>query len=181
MIEEPILIRTYTGKIVNILDVKVEDIDIEDLAHSMSNICRYTGHSTFYYADALHSVYVSQKCEPPYRLHGLLHDTSGCFLGDMHGPLKHSKHMKWYYQHEKNKIMPVIAQAFGIVYTKEIDIHVKERDNRVFATEVSQVVTRPWPVEYEPYPDLKIKALSPLKAKQVFLTEFYKLKGELNA
>jgi uncharacterized protein len=178
---EPILIRTYTGKIVNILDVKVEDVDIEDIAHSMSNICRYTGHSIYFYPDALHSVYVSRKCDKKYKMHGLLHDASGCFLGDMHGPLKHSPAMKWYCKTEKEKIMPVIAQAFGIEYTKEVDIHVKERDNRVFATEVGQVMTCPWPVEYVPYPDLKIKALSPLKAKQVFLTEFYKLKGELNA
>jgi hypothetical protein len=50
------MIRTYSGRMVNPLDLKPDDIDIIDIAHSLSNICRYGGHGLFNYSVAQHSV-----------------------------------------------------------------------------------------------------------------------------
>lgn len=42
-------IQTYTGKRFPLLFPQIEDVCIEDIAHALSNLCRYTGHSTEFY------------------------------------------------------------------------------------------------------------------------------------
>lgn len=42
-------IQTYTGKKFYPLDPRPEDICIEDIAHALSNTCRYNGHSRTFY------------------------------------------------------------------------------------------------------------------------------------
>lgn len=172
---EKILIHTYTGRVIDLNNVQVSDIDIEDIAHSLSNTCRYTGHPKEYFSNAEHSVNVSLVCDPDIQIHGLLHDAAEYLVGDMHSPLKHSSEMKSYVDREKNKIMPVIAKAFKIDYTDEVSARIKTCDNRMLATEVGQLMNGKWNLKHEPYPKFKIKALSPLKAKQAFLNQYYKL------
>jgi hypothetical protein len=41
-------IQTFTCKKFYPLRPKIEDICIEDIAHALSNICRFTGHCQFY-------------------------------------------------------------------------------------------------------------------------------------
>jgi hypothetical protein len=45
----PQFILTYTGKLVYPLSPRHEDLEIEDIAHALSNICRFTGHSREHY------------------------------------------------------------------------------------------------------------------------------------
>lgn len=37
-------LRTYTGKRFYPLDPRIEEIDIEDIAHALSMLCRFGGH-----------------------------------------------------------------------------------------------------------------------------------------
>lgn len=80
-------ILTYTGKLFTPYNPISDDIDIKDIAHGLSNICRFGGHSNNFYSVAQHSIIVSYNCGVD-ALYGLLHDASEAYLGDIPKPLK---------------------------------------------------------------------------------------------
>ena len=71
-------LQTFTGKAFFPLDPRPEEMDIFDIAHALSNLCRYGGHCNKFYSVAEHSVLVSILCRLYYgeqvALQGLLHD-----------------------------------------------------------------------------------------------------------
>lgn len=108
------IIRTYTGKEVNPLDLHVEDICIEDIAHSLSLINRFNGHTIFPISVAQHSVFVSRLCEEQGEgLEGLLHDAAEAYLGDVTKWLKQTPEMKAFRDAE-DSAQTEIANRFGI-------------------------------------------------------------------
>ena len=81
-------ILTYTGKGFNILQPRSDMFDIQDIAHSLSMQCRYTGHCRLFYSVAQHSVYVSYQVPEGIALAALLHDAAEAYTGDVSSPLK---------------------------------------------------------------------------------------------
>jgi 5'-deoxynucleotidase YfbR-like HD superfamily hydrolase len=163
---------TFTGKKFHPLDPQPEDICIEDIAHALSNICRFGGHCRQFYSVAQHSVIVSQICTQA-TFQGLMHDATEYALGDMVRPLKIS--MPDYCAAE-DKLWLVIADVFGInsVFHPEV----KRADNTALMTERRDICTQtdhPWRLqeEYPPLPD-KIIPLSPLESEKLFMKHFYK-------
>lgn len=77
------VIRTFTGKIINPFELSESDIDIEDIAHSLSLINRFNGHTRFPMNVAQHSLAVSKLCHPKFALQGLLHDAAEAYTGDV--------------------------------------------------------------------------------------------------
>lgn len=69
-------------------DPRPEDVHIEDIAHALSQICRYGGHSPRFYSVAEHSFHVSHLVPPEDALHALLHDAAEAYCGDIVRPLK---------------------------------------------------------------------------------------------
>lgn len=71
-------------------------VSINDIAHSLSQLCRWTGHTREIYTVAEHSLRVCSQVflnSPPekrveWALWGLLHDASEAYLGDVSSPLK---------------------------------------------------------------------------------------------
>lgn len=47
-------IQTLSGKKFNYLTATVDDIDVEDIATALSNICRFAGHLPEFYSVAQH-------------------------------------------------------------------------------------------------------------------------------
>ena len=89
----PSTIRTYTGAYVDILEPSPRDIDIRDIAHALSMVCRYGGHVNRHYSVAEHSYLVAQHVWRKYgdqklALAALLHDSAEAYLGDMVNPMK---------------------------------------------------------------------------------------------
>ena len=60
-ITKPKYMGVYSGQMIDIFNLKSEQIDIEDIAHSLSNLCRYGGHCLFHYSVAQHSVLCSYE------------------------------------------------------------------------------------------------------------------------
>jgi uncharacterized protein len=104
-------IVTYTGRKVHLLNPTVDEISIYDIAKALSQICRYTGHTTAFYSVAQHCCYVSQLVPRAERLWGLLHDATEAYLGDVNSPLKS---LLPNYQHLEENMMHVIAHKFGL-------------------------------------------------------------------
>lgn len=111
-------IQTYTGRQVFPLDLKIEDVDIRDLAHSLSCQGRFTGHTRMLYNTAEHSVHVSRLIawlggNPAEQLYGLIHDGGEAYLADISRPVKHHPDMHYYREREK-LAASVVAQSFGL-------------------------------------------------------------------
>lgn len=85
---------TYTGKKINILKMKISDIDIRDMAHHLSLECRFGGATPKMDSVAQHSVLVSMHIErfggsTEESLWGLLHDGAETYLCDMGKGIKY--------------------------------------------------------------------------------------------
>ena len=61
---------------------------IEDIAASLSKICRFTGHVRRFLSVAEHCVNASRIVAPRFALEALLHDAREAFIGDVSSPLK---------------------------------------------------------------------------------------------
>src|SRR5690349_636686 len=103
--------QTFTGRQFYPLDPRLDEIDPLDIAHALSMICRYGGHTKHFYSVAEHCLLMSHAVAPEYALWALLHDATEAYVGDMVRPLKH--HMPDYRQIEDN-LMEVIAERFGL-------------------------------------------------------------------
>jgi hypothetical protein len=86
-------VETFSGRYVDTRDPQVSTIDLGDIAHALSHICRYGGHCSTFYSVAEHAVCVSKRLERRghgvgVQLAGLHHDDTEAYLGDIPRPLK---------------------------------------------------------------------------------------------
>ena len=164
-------IVTHTKRKFYPLDPQPKDICILDIAHALSNICRFTGHCSKFYSVAQHSILVSENVSIKDALWGLLHDASEAYISDVSSPIKKQPEFKQYREIEKN-IMIAIASAFCL--PTEIPNNVKEKDLLLLRTEARDLglITPEWDI-YNMSPLKKtIAPLTPEAAKQRFLDRF---------
>lgn len=83
-------IETSIGREFHLL-AEYPGFNIAEIAHALSNTCRYGGHCSQFYSVAEHSVLVSEiaetlkLCDP---FEALMHDASEAYLCDIPGPWK---------------------------------------------------------------------------------------------
>lgn len=167
-------IQTFTGKSFFPLSPNLEDICIEDIAHALSLICRFNGHSLEFYSVAQHCILVSQYCSEKNKLAGLLHDASEAYICDIPRPLKHTDDFARY-----RRIESLLQSSIYYKYQlTNLDIkEVKDVDLKMLATEKRDLMApsqKDWSWLPEPYPE-KITPLSPKEAEELFLKTFFKL------
>lgn len=156
-----------------------EDVYVEDIAHSLSQLCRFSGHINCFYSVAEHSVRVSHLCNPEDALEGLLHDGSEAYCVDVPRPLKRAPGMEVYRMYE-DLTGEAIRSRFNLRPEPE---SVKAVDLRMLATEKRDLFREDstWAVnkgEYgEPFPE-KIIPWNQEEAKRRFLMRFSELTGE---
>lgn len=172
-------LETVSGKKFDFINPKNKDIDIEDIAHSLSMQCRFTGHSWKFYSIAEHSINASRMCSPENKLWALLHDASEAYLTDVASPVK--PHLTNYKPMEK-VIMDAICLKFGLPTDMPEEVH--EADMVLLKREafelmhsggtdwvkndVSRVFIKKTP----------ILGYDPVKAKKLFLDKFYEIINE---
>lgn len=81
-------ILTANGTYFDLLAPDTNNIDIEVIAHALSNICRFTGHTMDFYSVAQHSYHASFLVPPEHAMAALLHDAAEAYIGDIATPLK---------------------------------------------------------------------------------------------
>ena len=131
-------ITTYSGIRFWPLLPNPADIRIEDIAHALSNQCRFAGHSREFYSVAEHSVRVSQHCRPEDALWGLLHDASETFLTDVPAPLKELPQFEAYRAAER-RLQRAISTRFGLA--PEQPESVGDADRSILGVEIRDLLT----------------------------------------
>jgi len=131
-------IRTFTGRQFWPLDPRVEDFDINDIAHSLSNQCRFGGAVRKFYSVAEHCVRVSWACSKEDELCGLLHDAHEAYLLDLPRPVRK---MLPEYEVWAKEIDRVLALHLGIPQEKFYTPGVVLADETLLATEARDLMT----------------------------------------
>lgn len=158
-------------------DLRPEDVDITEIAHSLSMLCRFNGHCREFYSVAQHSLLVASVLPPEHALAGLLHDATEAYCGDMIRPIKRA--LPAYRDMEKG-IWYAIASRFGL--PNDLPAAVKEADDRMLVTERRDLLAShpaPWAEEFSkrmPY-DFSIEPLPSALARREFLAMFTRLSG----
>ena len=172
-------IQTYTCQAFDPLRPDPALIRIEDIAHSLANVCRFTGHTRSFYSVAEHSFLVSANVPKEDRFAGLLHDASEAYLCDIAAPVKQHPMFDGYREAEARLQAMILEKFTG---SPELPASVKLADGRMLATEARQVMTPlhpQWAFYAEPYEGLRVMCWSPETAKAVFLETYHELVGGL--
>lgn len=128
----PDKILTYTGIVMNPCKPKESDINIKDIAHCLSYMCRANGHIKHFFSVGQHSIYCfkeAQQRDYPLKLQLalLLHDGSEAYLADITRPVKRSLN---HYLEIENNLQKTIYKKFGISNLNEKEQNlINEIDN----------------------------------------------------
>ena len=156
--------QTFTGRQFWPLDPRPEDVRIEDIAHALSMLCRYGGHSLRFYSVAEHCCILHDYAPPEFKAWALMHDASEAYLVDVPRPLK--PHLTGYKAAERG-VMDAVCARFGL--DVEEPPEVKEIDGRILADEAAQNMRdMPEAWLYDPL-GITLKFWSPDEAEAQFL------------
>lgn len=168
-------IQTYSGRAFYPLAPYPQDVCIEDIAHALSQLCRFGGHCRRFYSVAEHSVLLSRAVVPGFQMWALLHDASEAYVVDVPRPIK--KQLPAYVEAER-RVMAAICARFDL--DPQEPWAVKNADTRILADEAQQLMApppMPWSGECNPL-GVTLEFMSPEEAKRAFLERFETLMQE---
>lgn len=166
------MIALHSGKIVDLDNLRVNDIDIEDIAHSLSMICRFNGHTSEFYSVAQHSILVALISPDDLKLDGLLHDATEMLIGDIIRPIKHL--FKDYIALE-NRLWSTIASRYGL--NDPMDPRIDFADKTALKAELKRFMPNGHEIAnsaFAAYPDISfhIESWNHEVVKTLFLEKF---------
>lgn len=180
---------TSSGVAVNPFAIDQAAISIYDIAHHLSNLCRFNGAVRVFYSVAEHSVRVSRQAErlavkaqrspadaKVVGLYGLLHDASEAYISDVTRPVKATAEFEAYRRIEADLQYRLYAH-FGLI--KPQPSEVTTADDQLLAREFVDLMPTVPEQFIEP-----ATALAPIEspmrqhqAKRAFLVRFDQLTG----
>lgn len=181
-------IRTYSGLRFNYDDIHGSEIRIEDIAHALSNMCRFGGHSKEFYSVAQHSVHVMHHVPDWAKYPALLHDSGEAYTGDIVTPLKGWVAENIYEgmalsstgvtQLEKRICTHVLTSLHpDLMCFEDWEKPVKEADERMLLTEARDLLrggANGFGSELKPYP-MQVIPWPPKVAKVRFLDAYFQV------
>lgn len=177
-------IQTYTGKAFDLLNPAPDMVCIEDIAHHLALINRFTGATAVPYSVAQHSVLCSLVAPAELQLTALLHDAAEAYVTDVSRPLKEAMRRRnggarTMYDDISAGTEFVVGRRFGLDLVN-LDARVKDIDMRMLSTErvhLHHSAPKTWDWNAEPY-DLASWLITPWSwryAEQKFLAQFERL------
>jgi hypothetical protein len=183
-------IQTFTGIQFYPLDPREEDVELDDIAHSLSMIPRYNGHTKKFYSVAEHSILLSNAVAPQHALWALFHDAAEAYLIDVTKPVKSFLFANIHYHGEtssncevvpiktvENRILRVIADKVGLTWPP--DDMVNQADQRIVVDEKNQAYANNigWDHTRGIRPlNIKLHFWSPEEAKKQFLARWAEIR-----
>jgi len=124
-------ITTFTGRKVNPLALKSEDISILDIAHHLATLNRFVGALKRPVSIAQHSVFVSRLLVGTlWEREGLFHDAPETYLGDVSKWVKQSPVMAGYREADQNAwVVICVALHLSVRGTPELNKMIREADD----------------------------------------------------
>ena len=176
---------TYSGKQFDPLQIELNDISMEDIAHALCMICRGGGHLRNFYSVGQHSV----NCANEAKARGLsdrivlaclLHDASEAYISDIIRPVK--EQISEYKVYE-DRIMDKIWEKYGLADLMEEELkEVKQIDDDMLYNELNKMLDGTQNIvapELKSVPDFGRKDV--FKMKKEFLQMAYGLLGDNKA
>lgn len=174
-------ITTFSGRQFFITRATPDDIYIEDIAHGLSNICRYVGQCKEFYSVAEHAVRMAEMAwSPSMKFLALMHDSPEAYLNDLSSLIKDCLPV---YKEMEGYLHNVIFDKYGIKHCPLMNFDadsVKALDGMIRTPEVLSLFTAHdgWHLEDCVYG--RIRPWSNKKAERRFLKMFKKLYKEVN-
>lgn len=178
-------IQSRDGRCIDLIAPDLTELTIEEVAHSLSRICRFTGHTRgrIPYNVAQHSCLVAKNLPQELQYDGLMHDSHESALGDVSSPVKWALE-RWGGGKAWKKLDDSMANAFAQRWSFSLGIPlVREADLRALITErrdvMGNVEAKPWGIMWEgklvqPYVD-EIIPWSIDESEYQFLRAFEKM------
>jgi len=136
----------FSGKQMNPLDPKPEDIYLMDIRHALSMLSRVNGHYKHFYSVAQHAL----NCAYEAKLRGysvrlqlacLLHDGSEAYLSDLSRPVKRYLYQ---YQVRERKLQDQIYKRFALRDLNQEDYElIQVVDDAMLKYEMVNLLARP--------------------------------------
>jgi 5'-deoxynucleotidase YfbR-like HD superfamily hydrolase len=182
-------LETVSGKKVNVLQPDPSQIDIEDIAWSLSRMPRFAGHTIPYmpYSVAQHSIQVMKDLgwDNLLMFHGLMHDSAEAYLGDIPSPIKHIPGFREEIKAIEDRLLRSVYDAVGVQYPDE------EEQEEVHEADLAQRAIEAYNFMYSRGADWNLpkvsfrklqefeKPLTSIEAFELFLKSYHSLKERL--
>jgi len=133
-------IQTFNGNFFDFDDMDSNNIDIDDIAHSLANQCRWSGHVKWFYSVAQHSLNATAVARNAglgfdIQFEALMHDSSEAIVVDLPRPLKR---LCPDYCAINENVERFMAKRFG--YSAVMSPEVREIDDRLLVTEYHALI-----------------------------------------
>ena len=148
---------TFSGEKFTPLTPDINKIHIEDIAHSLSLLCRATGHISHFYSIAQHCINCVNEAKTrgypaKLQLACLLHDASEAYISDITRPVK--RHLSDYREIEKILQDIIFTKFLGAPLTDDEFAVVDEIDNAMLVHELNTLT------KTKRFPDTDVKLAS---------------------
>lgn len=169
-------VETYTGKYVDLENPKPHMIDIVDIAHGLSKLCRFGGAVSKFYSVAEHAVVMSSYNHSlEVKQWFLLHDAAECYTGEILGPFKAMfDEIAW----REDIILLTVAEKFGLIIPPPLE-EIKFMDQQMCLLEAQQLLKSKgsWCKVEREIVGINLECWEPEIAKSEFLIQYKKLFG----
>jgi 5'-deoxynucleotidase YfbR-like HD superfamily hydrolase len=166
-------IETYTGQQFWPLSPEPSEVNIKDIAHALSQICRFNGMTKYFFSVGQHSLNCMELARilgwsEKIQLLALMHDAAEAYIKES---IAGYKEIEW-------AIYAAIRKGLGIPKDSLFErVKVKELDNIMLVTEAAKLMPfKGWGGEYEPTNLVRVKMQPMREVEADFLLNYDRLK-----